>query len=136
MDTGRRGLPDAGSRHRSKELGMSARLWVVCVFLLVVLLMVAVPLTKHYIQVESIRIDLSRIMPDYNTLGRDRFQDRVRGICRRSGLDPDAVQIVIAEDRERDMVAVELRYVSRRRILFVPLERQVVVRDATVDLGL
>ena len=70
---------------------MSARSWVVCVVLLVVLLMAAIPLLKHHLQRESIRIDLSQILPDYNTLGEDRFRERVREICKRSQLDPDGV---------------------------------------------
>lgn len=91
-------------------------------------LFVALPVVKSVLQEASLGQDIRSIQMEYSMFGREKFRSRLTEILKRAPLDPDEVQIRMQEDEAQGKVLIEIRYVSRMKILFYPFERQVVVR--------
>ena len=98
-------------------------------FLAVVTLFVVIPLVKSALQEASLGQDIRSIQMEYSMVGRDAFRKRLDEIVKRAPLDPKEVDIRIEERRPQAKVLIEIRYVSRMKILFYPFERQVTVRE-------
>ncbi len=99
------------------------------IFLAVLIFFVGIPVAKSVLQEMSIGQDLRRAGLEYSLRGAETFRAKLDEIVRRAPLDPVEVQIQVQERRPQAKVLVEIRYVSRMKILFYPMERQVVVRE-------
>ena len=97
-------------------------------FLAVLALFIIVPMWKSQIQEGSLGKDLFFIRMEYSLRGREWFREKLNEIILRAPLDPKDVEIRMQENRSESNVLIEIRYVSRMKILFYPIERQVVVR--------
>ncbi len=98
-------------------------------FLAVLTLFVVVPVVKSALQEASLGQDIRSIEMEYSMYGQEAFRGRLIEIVERAPLDPEEVDIQIRENRPEAKVLIEIRYVSRMRVLlFYPVERQVVVR--------
>ncbi len=98
-------------------------------FLAVLALLVVIPVVKSAVQEASLGQDIRSIRTEYSMIGREAFRARLVEIVERAPLDPKEVEIKIEERRPQAEVLVEIRYVSRMKILFYPIERKVVVRQ-------
>ncbi len=98
-------------------------------FLAVLALFIVIPVVKSSLQEASIGQDIRSIQTEYSMIGREAFRARLVEIIKRAPLDPREVKIEIEERRAQGEVLVEIRYVSRMKILFYPFERRVVVRQ-------
>ncbi len=108
---------------------MSSGSYKLYLLLIVLALFVAVPFVKSALQESSIGTDLRRAGTEYSLRGPEAFRKRVDQILVRAPLDPAEVEVRIEEQRPQARVLIEIRYVSRMKILFYPVERQVVVRE-------
>lgn len=98
-------------------------------FLAVLALFVVIPVVKSTLQEVSIGQDLRRAKLEYSMYGPERFRERLDEIVTRAPLDPAVVDIQMTENRPEAKVVIEIRYLSRMRILLFPVDRQVVVRE-------
>ena len=96
--------------------------------LAVLVLVVGVPLGRHEIQKISIGQDIRGISLEYSLKGPKWFRERLDEVLRRARLDPKDVEIQIKENKQESKVLIEVRYVTRHKILFFPLERSVVIQ--------
>ncbi len=97
-------------------------------FLAALAFFVVIPVVKSALQEASLGQDIRAIQMEYSMYGAESFRARLNEIVERAPLDPREVDIRIQESRPEARVLIEIRYVSRMRILFYPFERQVLVR--------
>ena len=97
-------------------------------FLAVLAFFVVIPVAKSALQEASIGQDIRSIQMEYSMYGIEAFRGRLVEIIERAPLDPREVEIKIQEREIEAKVLIEIRYVSRMKIFFYPVERQVVVR--------
>ncbi len=93
----------------------------------VLVIFVAMPWVRHGLQQQTIEQDIQSIGVDYSMHGPASFRARLEEVVRRAQLDPKEVKISTREDKHTSSVAVEIRYLSRFKILFFPVERRVVI---------
>ncbi len=98
-------------------------------FLAILSFLVVLPVVKSALQEASLGQDVRSIQTEYSMGGREAFRARLVEIVKRAPLDPDEVEIKIEEKRPQAKVLIEIRYVSRMKILFYPLDRKVVVQQ-------
>ncbi len=101
----------------------------VYLFLGILTLFVVIPVVKSALQEASLGQDIRSIGMEYSMFGAKAFRDRLDEIVLRAPLDPKEVKIRIQENEPQATVLVELEYVSRMKILFYPIERQVVIHQ-------
>lgn len=90
---------------------------------------VGLPIVKSFMQEMSIGQDIRRIQMEYSLNGAKNFRARLDEIVRRAPLDPAEVEIRVRANEQAAKVLVEVRYLSRMKILFYPFERQVALRE-------
>lgn len=94
------------------------------------------PYVQHVVQKQSLDTDFGSIMLDYNTLGKEKFQERVREICEKAGLGPDDYELFIEDDPVSKRVTVDLEYNAKFKFFFWERTERVVLRNTTTNLGL
>ena len=99
----------------------------VYLFLAILTFFVVIPVVKSALQEASIGQDIRSIEMEYSMYGAQKFRQRLDEIIRRAPLDPNEVKIRVQENEPQATVQVEVRYVSRMKVLFFPIERQVVI---------
>ncbi len=98
-------------------------------FLGVLTFFVVVPVVQSALQEASIGQDIRRVQEEYSMYGHDPFRARLEEIVERAPLDLREVEIKIQEKKPQAKVLIEIRYISRMKVLFFPLNRKVVVRQ-------
>ncbi len=98
-------------------------------FLAALTFLVVMPVVKSALQEASIGQDIRGVQMEYSMYGREPFRERLNEIVERAPLDLEDVNIRIQEQRPQAKVLIEIRYASEMKILFVPVKRQVVVRQ-------
>ncbi len=98
-------------------------------FLAALAFFVVLPVVKSAVQEASLGQDVRSIQMEYSMYGREPFRERLIEIVERAPLDPAKVDIRIQEKRPQAKVLIEIRYASQMKIFFVPISRQVVVRQ-------
>ncbi len=107
---------------------MGSRNFKLYLFLAVLAFFVVIPVVKSALQEASIGQDIRGIRMEYSMYGVEAFRKRLIEIVERAPLDPKEVDIKIQEREIEARVLIEIRYVSRMKVLFYPVERNVVVR--------
>ncbi len=106
---------------RSRNLRLYLLLAVLAFF-------VVIPAAKSVLQEASLGQDIRSIQMEYSMYGVEAFRKRLVEIIERAPLDPGEVDIKIQEREIEAKVLIEIRYVSRMKVLFFPVDRNVVVR--------
>lgn len=91
--------------------------------------LVVVPIVKSALQEASLGQDIRSIQMEYSMYGRGPFRERLHEIVERAPLELEKVEIRIQEKRPQAKVLIEIHYASPMKILFIPVKRQVVVRQ-------
>ena len=108
---------------------MNSKNMLAFIVFLAVIFLVLGPYVRFVVLRQGLDTDLARISLDYSTVGRARFEERVEGICRKAGLNPESYQVKISEDKNSKRVSVEIRYEAEFSIFFVPRHEKVVLRN-------
>ncbi len=98
-------------------------------FLAVLTFFVVLPIVKSALQEASIGQDIRSAQIEYSMYGREPFRERLNEIVERAPLNLGEVDIKIEEKRPQAKVLIEIRYPSRMKIFFVPVTRNVIVRQ-------
>ena len=91
-------------------------------------LFIVAPIARNKLQEMSIAQDIDSIQIEYSMYGRKAFRAKLDDVLERARLNPKEAKIEIKEDRRQSKASVEVRYLSRMKILFFPVERPVVIR--------
>lgn len=99
------------------------------VFLIVLTFFVVMPMVQSALQEASIGQDIRSVQEEYSMYGREPFRARLEEIVERAPLDLREVEIKIQEKKPQAKVLIEIRYLSRMKILLFPLKRKVLIRQ-------
>ena len=109
---------------------------IIAVVLVLIIGSIALQLLNHASQYTNVKSSLATTILDYNTLGEEKFKERLSFICNGLQLDLDPSNIEIVEEEGSERVTVKISYTRNLYILFFPIKRNIVVKKVTAKVDL